>query len=522
MANQKISAMTAASTLDGSELIAGVQAGGNVKILASDVLTYIATLGSAATLTTPRTINGTSFNGSANITVTAAAGTLTGTTLNSTVVTSSLTSVGTLTGITTSGTLTLSGGSAATVDFSAGATFTASGGGAGITFDLNATPGAGVYVSFGATTGFRLPVVTTAQRDLLNNSTPLAGFGVYNSTATRNQFYDGSAWHDFVRRDGDTMTGALVLSPSPASGAALTITSTNALAVAIGPNGTTNASLVIDNSTASAANGLKLTPSASASNVTLTVQSSGGTDGLVIVTKGIGSRFQVNNGTNSFIDARATFTAFAVGGGAQSSGAVDMYSFTGAAHTGQTASTEVRGLVLNFAQTLQHAAGALTLQRSVSIAPHTLGFVSASTVTDAATLGLTGAPVAGTNATLTNSSAIYVGAGAVASGTTNSFGLKILNQTGATNNFAALLGTAGTAFTNIRHGISGAMVLGAVTVTDTACTANTRYFFSAHTLGTISIPGGYYASTRNAGTSFVITSSQATETSTIDWVAVEP
>jgi hypothetical protein len=55
------------------------------------------TTGSAATLTTPRTINGTSFDGSTNITVTAAAGTLTGTTLNSTVVTSSLTSVGTIT-----------------------------------------------------------------------------------------------------------------------------------------------------------------------------------------------------------------------------------------------------------------------------------------------------------------------------------------------------------------------------------------------------------------------------------------
>lgn len=74
----------------------------------------------------------------------------------------------------------------------------------------------------------------------------------------------------------------------------------------------------------------------------------------------------------------------------------------------------------------------------------------------------------------------------------------------------------------IRHGISGAMVLGSVTVTDSGCTANTRYFFSAHTLGTISIPGGYYASTRNVGTSFVITSSQATETSTIDWMALEP
>lgn len=60
----------------------------------------------ASTLQTARTINGVSFNGSANITVTAAAGTLTGTTLNSTVVNSSLTSVGTLTTLTVNGLVT--------------------------------------------------------------------------------------------------------------------------------------------------------------------------------------------------------------------------------------------------------------------------------------------------------------------------------------------------------------------------------------------------------------------------------
>lgn len=52
----------------------------------------------ASTLKTARTINGVSFNGGANITVTAAADTLTGTALASGVVTSSLTAVGTLTG----------------------------------------------------------------------------------------------------------------------------------------------------------------------------------------------------------------------------------------------------------------------------------------------------------------------------------------------------------------------------------------------------------------------------------------
>lgn len=55
------------------------------------------TASSAAILTTARNINGVSFNGSADITVTAAAGTLTGTTLNAAVVTSSLTALGTVT-----------------------------------------------------------------------------------------------------------------------------------------------------------------------------------------------------------------------------------------------------------------------------------------------------------------------------------------------------------------------------------------------------------------------------------------
>lgn len=66
-------------------------------IVAADIPTLNQnTTGSAATLTTSRNINGVAFNGSADITVTAAAGTLTGTTLNSSVVTSSLTTVGTI------------------------------------------------------------------------------------------------------------------------------------------------------------------------------------------------------------------------------------------------------------------------------------------------------------------------------------------------------------------------------------------------------------------------------------------
>lgn len=65
--------------------------------VATTTTTPVITIVSAPKLTTARNINGVAFDGTANITVTAAAGTLTGTTLNSTVVTSSLTSVGTIT-----------------------------------------------------------------------------------------------------------------------------------------------------------------------------------------------------------------------------------------------------------------------------------------------------------------------------------------------------------------------------------------------------------------------------------------
>jgi hypothetical protein len=61
----------------------------------------------ATTLQTARNINGVSFNGSADITVTAAAGTLSGDTLASGVTSSSLTSVGTLSSLTVSGNLTV-------------------------------------------------------------------------------------------------------------------------------------------------------------------------------------------------------------------------------------------------------------------------------------------------------------------------------------------------------------------------------------------------------------------------------
>ena len=102
-----ITVTAAAGTLTGNTLASGVTASSLTSVgtltnlsvtntITGSISGNAGTATSAATLTTARNINGVSFNGSADITVTAAAGTLTGTTLNATVVTSSLTSVGTL------------------------------------------------------------------------------------------------------------------------------------------------------------------------------------------------------------------------------------------------------------------------------------------------------------------------------------------------------------------------------------------------------------------------------------------
>jgi hypothetical protein len=86
----------------GSNVAAEFALSGNATMTAGGVVTVstaAACTGNAATATvlaTARAINGVDFNGSAPITVTAAAGTLTGATLNSGVTASSLTSLGTI------------------------------------------------------------------------------------------------------------------------------------------------------------------------------------------------------------------------------------------------------------------------------------------------------------------------------------------------------------------------------------------------------------------------------------------
>jgi hypothetical protein len=117
---------------------------------------------------------------------------------------------------------------------------------------------------------------------------------------------------------------------------------------------------------------------------------------------------------------------------ARTSGVSPYFTINAAADTGATASTEHIGISIAGA-TRQHAAGAITIQREIVIDPPTYSFASASKITDAATVAISGAPVAGTNATITNPYAFWVQGGvSVFAGSINTGNVLRTFSTGTT------------------------------------------------------------------------------------------
>lgn len=127
-----------------------------------------------------------------------------------------------------------------------------------------------------------------------------------------------------------------------------------------------------------------------------------------------GTTFTVLNapttaGTISF-SAGGSGTSIAAFRGPQTSSVVISYAFTPANETGLTAGTEKKTFDIATA-TIGHATGALATQRFAVINAPTYSFIGASTLTTAATLAVTGAPIEGTNATITNAYALWIQGG---------------------------------------------------------------------------------------------------------------
>ncbi len=95
----------------------------------------------------------------------------------------------------------------------------------------------------------------------------------------------------------------------------------------------------------------------------------------------------------------------------ETSGSPFALRVTGAAHTTLAASGEVVDLDFALGRTVQLATGAVSQQRAARFAAPTYSFVGASVISDAATIAITGAPAAGTNATITRSYSLWAQAG---------------------------------------------------------------------------------------------------------------
>lgn len=89
------------------------------------------------------------------------------------------------------------------------------------------------------------------------------------------------------------------------------------------------------------------------------------------------------------------------------SGSPTALTLTGAAHTTLAASTEDTDVLIDLSATKQFATGTIAFNRDIYIKPRTLAAVGASTITNAATLYIEGAPIRGANVTTTNAYAIW-------------------------------------------------------------------------------------------------------------------
>ena len=214
------------------------------------------------------------------------------------------------------------------------------------------------------------------------------------------------------------------------------ITSTSANALTVGPNGATNPVLQIDASTASQATGVKITGAAAGGGAKIESISSAANEDIILGTKGTSSSVKLQVGASNKYVATAQNHTFSVS--ATGTASTVRFGYTGAADTTLTASTEAPSTYFNLGQIRQHATGTMSLQRDFRITPSTHSFVGASTLSNMHGFTVDGAPIAGTNATVTNASAIYSPGNAVGSGVTNSYGLNINANTGATNNYSAI------------------------------------------------------------------------------------
>ena len=206
---------------------------------------------------------------------------------------------------------------------------------------------------------------------------------------------------------------------------------------------------------------------------------------------------QIAYGNGSNITGSNNFTwngtSFILTQTAATSGAPSIQSITGAAHTGLTASAEIIDVNYQLTRIVQRATGAVTTQRAFLITAPTYSFVGASIITEAATFAISGAPTAGTNATISNAYALWVqggitrlGGDLLGSATQNIFNTvtTTANIIGAATSITMGAASGTATIRNTTVALSGGTLTGAATQNVFNTTSTTVNAFGAATTAT--------------------------------------
>jgi hypothetical protein len=215
--------------------------------------------------------------------------------------------------------------------------------------------------------------------------------------------------------------------------------------------------------------------------------------------------------------ASLTFKAgtggFTLSQGAASSGTPTGVVFTGAAHTNLAQGLEATDVNWNLARTVQFdGSGSITTQRAFVVQAPTYAFTVGSTITNAATLAVTGAPTAGTNATLTNKYALWVQAGQTeldgalvgTAGWTQTGGNVSL--TGSSGSSFTLGNTGGAAALTLQSGTGGSVLTSQDRINITAANNSTW----KTTAGTLTIDAGTTLKIGTAAVAIALTGAAST------------
>lgn len=137
--------------------------------------------------------------------------------------------------------------------------------------------------------------------------------------------------------------------------------------------------------------------------------SSGGAEFTRLMFSALG--LQLGDLSYTLFDPPVARTAVQISQKPHNAGSPTALLISAGAHTALAASVEASDVVFDLSRTVNFATGALATQRAFRIEAPTYSFTAASVLTDAATVAITGAPIAGTNATITRPMALWVQAG---------------------------------------------------------------------------------------------------------------